>query len=501
MRKQLSFVSVLVMAAMAGVGCGDNGSNGDAGSVGGDATLNDVGTGGTDGGGSTDEDTGTSTGTDSGPPTEAGAEDTGVQADAGADAAVDPAVAACRAAIATRETAVTAMLPWSRTDATEMVRTGGDQNREADYAGRYRDDLATHPGCEPRTAYGNNVEFLVTDNQATVAPGVPANIPGYPCAAKEYTQANENTALPIVILVHGNSSSVTTFEEYDVMSRRGTTITSSGGLSFTVDAAVRAQLASRLVAAGHRVIAFDGRTDLVNTLADFDSASATGNPFRNVDHGWTVPMLQSLIRAVIAQAPTRKIALVGHSLGVTVIRDALRRLYNEHRTNATAVNPFEHISDVVLLSGANHGVSSGAALCTSFGSNMKGTVGCEMGDRAAFQPTYFSRPLNGPSDLFVAPCADGSYAYGDRDQCGGNVVSYTTVTMEDLPSGMLQDEFISEASSALDLEPCVENVLLPLSDYDSSSYFFTGAPGFFASHFGSARSNAGIDAIVTRLAD
>lgn len=417
-----------------------------------------------------------------------------------ADAGVDPRVMACRDAIAARETAVASMLPWPASDATEMVRTGGNQALEADYAGRYRDDLTTHPGCVPRTAYGNNVEFLVSDNEATVAPGVPASIPGYPCAAKEYTQPAEDTTLPIVILVHGNSSSVTSFEEYAVAARAGTTISNVAGFEFTVEAAATAQLATRLVAAGHRVIGFDGRTDLVNTLTDFNGSTSTGNAFRNVDHGWMVPMLQALITAVIAQNPDREIALVGHSLGVTVIRDALRRLYNDHTADASAPNPFAHVSDVVLLSGANHGVSNGQLLCDTF-DHMRGTVGCEMGDRGSFIPTYFSRPLNGPSDLFTTPCADGSYAYGERDQCEGNVVEYTTVTMQDIAEGELQDEFVSETSSSLDLEPCVENVLLTLSDYDASGYFFTGAPGFFANHFGSARSAAGINAIVERLAD
>lgn len=452
------------------------------------------------------DDTDTDAGTDTGTSADTSGTDTpGLDApgtDGGdPDAGVDPRVAACRAATEARAATVAAMLPWPITDATEMVRTGGDQALEADYAGRYRDDLDNHPGCVPRASYGDNVEFLVTDNEAPVAPGVPASITGYPCAAKEYTQPAENTSLPIVILVHGNSSSVTSFEEYGVASRAGTDISSVGGLTFTVDATAREQLASALVDDGYRVIAFDGRTNLVNTLTDFNPSTSTGNAFRNVDHGWMVPMLQSLIRAVINDNPGRRVALVGHSLGATVIRDALRRLYNEHRAGATgAVNPFAHLSDVVLLSGANHGVSSGQLLCDSF-EHMKGTVGCEMGDRGSFIPTYFSRPLNGPSDLFTTPCADGSYAYGETDQCEGNLVEYTTVTMEDIADGSLQDEFVSETSSSLDLEPCVENVLLSLSDYDASGFFFTGAPGFFANHFGSARAPAGIAAVVARLAD
>ncbi len=446
-------------------------------------------------------------GTDSGPMPGTDAGDTTMDAGPGTDAGdtdggVDPAIAACRAAITAREAEVSAMLPWSAADATEMVRTDGDQALEADYAAYYRDDLANHPGCMPRASYGDNVEFLVTDNEATVAPGVPATITGYPCAAKEYTQNAEDTSLPIVILVHGNSSGPTTYEEYGVASLAGTTISNVSGFELTVDATARPQLATRLVEAGHRVIGFDARTDLVNTLTDFNSDTMTGNAFRNINHGWAVPMLQSLIRAVMTNNPTRQVALVGHSLGTTVVRDALRRLYNEFTAGtAGAVNPFAQLSDVVLLSGANHGVANGQLLCDSFPANMRGTVGCEMGDRQTYVPTYFTRPLNGPNDLYATPCADGSYAFGETDQCDGNVVQYTTVTMEDIAGGALQDEFISEASSSLDLDPCVNNARITLADYDTSGFFFTGAPGFFANHFGSARSDAGIALIVGLLAD
>ncbi|MBO6940007.1 MAG: alpha/beta hydrolase [Deltaproteobacteria bacterium] len=417
------------------------------------------------------------------------------------DGAMPDPGAACRAAVEAREATVSGELPWPIADAAEMTASGGNQALEADYAGKYRDDLANHPGCVPRDSYDANTEFLVSDNEATVPTGSPADIDGYDCAAKEYDQAAEDTSKPIVILVHGNSSSVTTFEEYENASLAGTTITSVGDLSFTVDATVRQQLASALLAEGHRVIGFDARTDLVNTLEDFNSDSSTGNAFRNIDHGWAVPMLQSLIKAVMTENPTRQVALVGHSLGVTVIRDALRRLYNESVAGtAGAVNPFAQTSDVVLLSGANHGVASGGVLCDSF-EHMRGTVGCEMGDRTTFVPTYFTEPLNGPSDLFATPCADGSYAYGETDQCGDNLVEYTTVTMVDIPEGGLQDEFVSEESSMLDLDPCVDNVLIELEDFDSSGYFFTGAPGFFAAHFGSARSDVGIALVVEKLSN
>ncbi|MCB9732958.1 MAG: alpha/beta hydrolase [Deltaproteobacteria bacterium] len=419
---------------------------------------------------------------------------------------VDPAVAACRAAIATKSAAVASQLAtWSIADAPEMTASGGDVKKEADYAGKYRDDLANHVGCAARTEYGKNVEAFVQDNEAEVPAGAPAdgtNLPGYDCAAKVYTQVSPDTTKPVVILVHGNSSSVTSFEEYAKASLAGTEIANVAGFTFTVDTTTRKQLAQSLVDAGYEVVAFDARIDTVASLTDYDPASATGNPFRNIDHGWAVPMLEELVKAVHTKYPGRKVSMIGHSLGVTVIRDALRRLYNESKAGTTgAINPFTFLKDVILLSGANHGVSNGKLLCDSFLANMKGTVGCEMGDRATFVPTYFTKPLNGPSDLFSAPCADGSYAFGEEDQCDGNVVQYTTVTMEDLPDGSLQDEFISEASSKLDLEPCVDNETIGLGDYDSSGYFFTGAPGFFANHFGTPRSNAGIALVLDKLAD
>jgi hypothetical protein len=253
---------------------------------------------------------------------------------------------------------------------------------------------------------------------------------------------------------------------------------------------------------GHRVVSFDARTDLVATLDDFNPDTSTGNPFLNIDHGWAVPMFQRLVKELMTENGDRTFSIVGHSLGVTVVRDALRRLYVEWKNEeAGAVNPYAQLEDVVLLSGANHGVADGSVICDGFPEQMRGTVTCEMGDRATFEPTYFTRRLNGPEDLFSAPCADGSYAFGERDQCEGNAVEYTTVTMEDLPEGELQDEFVSEASSQLDLAPCVENELIGLDAFDSSGYFFTGAPGFIANHFGSARADAGMQLVMDKLAD
>jgi pimeloyl-ACP methyl ester carboxylesterase len=423
------------------------------------------------------------------------ADDMGMGMDMG-NGSLNPA---CTAAIRTREAEVADQLPWSIDDPTEMIGPeNGDQTLESDFAGRYRDDLNTHVGCEPRAEYGNNVEFLVQTNETDVPPGTPANIPGYPCAAKAYETDNVDTSKPIVILVHGNSSAPTTWEEFFDSDIAGEEATTFSMFTFTIETMVREQLATKLLSDGFEVISFDARTDLVADLSDYDPMS---NPNRNIDHGWAVPMLQSLVSAVMEQNPDRQVSVIGHSLGVTVIRDTLRRMYVAWRDGEQdAINPFPRLQDVILASGANHGVSTGGD-CDPNIRLMPITVTCEMGDRAAFVPTYFSRVNNGPNDLFAAPCADGSYAYGAEDQCGDNVVEYTTITMEDIADGAFQDEFVSEASAALDLEPCVDNQLVTLEDYDRSGYFFDAIPGFLANHFGSMRSDAGMQIILDKLND
>jgi hypothetical protein len=128
---------------------------------------------------------------------------------------------------------------------------------------------------------------------------------------------------------------------------------------------------------------------------------------------------------------------------------------------AGAVNPYAQLPDVVLLSGATTAypteVSSATPTPTSCGAPSAARW-------ATAAPS--SRPTSPPPeravDLFSAPCAERQLRLRLSDQCDGNVVEYTTVTMEDLPDGALQDEFISEESSALDHEPCVENELITL---------------------------------------
>jgi hypothetical protein len=317
--------------------------------------------------------------------------------------------------------------------------TGGDDGEGSSQdAIEYRDDMVGHPGC-------------TTDGLAYPA----ASIPGYQCAAKAYGGGQADKS--IVLLVHGNSDTPDEFEAFD------------GG---------EPMLAERLKADGHEVIAIDLRIDKCD---DPQANNDTENAARNIDHGWGVPLVEHLIESVIAEHPDRPIALVGFSLGVTTIRDALRRL---HLAGEIEGGVWSHLEDVVLLAGANHGVSSFAKLC---GKNptMRGRVACEMGNRDAFTPTEFLSAINGPDGAWETPCSDGATAFGE-DACGGHTVAYTTVVMRDIDNGSYQDEFVSEASSALE---GADNRLIELTDVDESGYFFGG---LLKNHYGSARSAAAL---------
>lgn len=438
-------------------------------------------------------------------------------------------VVACRDRIATKTAEVQAanidIAGWSIDDAPEMaeITTTAPQTKEnyKEYDGKYR-PLSNHPGCDVTNLYydksntsgttpykdGNNdgkwtgaAAFKGVNAATGFVDGDKANIPGYPCAAKEYAQPNEDTTKPIVILVQGNSTRPHTWEKF--MLEPGVEPSPSAeNVQISPDrGTARAQLADKLIAERYKVIAVDFRTDLVPNV-DPGANNTTENFAANIDHGWATPILQSLVKAVIKNNPGRKVALVAHSLGVTVARDALRRLYVENTKGvAGAVNPFEHVSHVILGSGANHGVSTydgSGGLC---GPNltMRGTIVCEMGSRANYTQTYFHKPLNGPRDLFSTPCADGDYAFGKTGQCGGNVVKYHTITMTDITKGSnYQDVYVSEAASKLDMDGCVTNTLTTLSDYDTSAYF---VGGFIANHFGSMRSEAGMNLTMQYLAE
>jgi pimeloyl-ACP methyl ester carboxylesterase len=342
---------------------------------------------------------------------------------------------------------------------------------------QYR-DLASHPGC-------------TTDGLTYT----PAKIAGYPCAAKEYPLSGaEDTSKPIILLVHGNSSSP---RDWETCNKGGGTDPVTSGCTDTTTP----MLSERLVAAGYHVFAVDMRPDKSDDPTTNDEH--TGNPAKNIDHGWGVPIVQSFIGAMMNDYPSRQLSIVAFSLGPTVVRDALRRL---HRAGA---HPFEHIDTLVFASGAEHGVStfSQPGYCVDpahpDNTTMKGRVTCEMGNRQAFTPTAFDKGLNGPNTntandgrflgAFETPCLDGDTAFGQHGVCGGHKVRYTTVVMQDVSQGTYQDEFTCQACSMLN---GADNETVALSDVDPTGYFYNGA---FKHHFGSIRSEHGLQIIMAAL--
>lgn len=329
--------------------------------------------------------------------------------------------------------------------------TGGNPAPDAiDYR-----DLASHPGCS--TA---GLDYAA------------ASIPGYTCAAKDYT-TNEDTSKPIVLLIHGNSDGPEGWE-----SSTDTTCDPIGPMQGAP------MLAEQLADAGYKTLAIDMRPDLGDDPAGNND---TENAAQNMDHGWGVPLTQHFIKSVLEAYPDRQVSLIGFSFGVTTIRDALRRLdVND------GYPVWERIDDVLLLAGGNHGVST-YHLC---GANptMRGEVTCEMGDRAAYSPTPFMQSLNGSGGAFETPCGQGNNAFG-RDVCGGHAVDYTTIVMQDIQGGTQQDLFVSESSAYLS---GADNQTIGLNDFDQSDYFFCG---LFKNHYGAARSAAALNIILDRLAD
>jgi len=350
----------------------------------------------------------------------------------------------------------------SSSEAGPVVTVTGDdpsKNETNRDAIEYR-SLDGHPGCS-------------TAGLATRAPGgatgagagyPPARIPGYRCAAKAYPTTSEDTQKPILLLVHGNSDAPSGWERWP---------TDTGAN----------QLAETASNAGFRVFAVDFRVDLVD---DPKTNNDTENAALNIDHGWAVPILEHLIESVLTAFPERKVSIVGFSLGPTVIRDALRRL---HRANK---KPFERVKDLVFGAGSHHGVSTFRALC---GRNptMRGKVACELGDRTAYQPTDFHKPLNGPDGAYETPCRDGDVAFGQKGVCGGNKVRYTTIVMKDKEDGTFQDEFVSEGSARL---LGANNLTVPTTSPDTSKYFING---LFDDHYGAVRSDAALQLIMTAL--
>ena len=309
-------------------------------------------------------------------------------------------------------------------------------------------DLASHPGC---STAGLAYE--------------PASIPGFPCAARAYGPDAPDPSLPIVVLVHGNASSPADFE---------TCVAGTDPLTAGCVATGVPMLAERLATAGVRAYALDLRTN-----------------GQTIDHEWAVPLAQALLGSVMAAWPDRDVSVVGFSGGVTVARDALRRL---HRAGAL---PFARLRDLVLASGGNHGVATYPTLCRApgqpGGDTESSRCACELGNRVAFTPSPFLAALNGPGGLFEAPCHDGDLAYGEAGACGGRVVRTTTVVVGDVAPGVFGDELVSSASAAL---AGADNVTLAATDRDETGWFYGG---LLAGHFGSVRSEAGLTAIMAAL--
>ena len=388
-----------------------------------------------------------------------------------------------------------------------IAPSGYDYRDALPTAQRNKWDGTTIPQAGDPLYPGGRYRTITADGQGNAHPGcsvaglsyTPAAIPGYACAAREFpfpTGVTEDKTKPIVVLVHGNSETPTGWIKF--------VHPDPASLPFPADTTARDQLAEKLPAKGFRTIAVDLRVDLIDDPIS-PQGSDTGNTPKNADHGWSVPLLQELLKRLAIANPDRQLSVVGFSLGATTVRDALRRLWVENAEGTWDVNIFARVKDVVVASGANHGVVTFSRLC---GTNltMRGTVTCEMGQRNQYTQTAFHRPLNGPQidgetqfgGWFETPCADGDYAFGKRGACGGKTVQYTTITMKDLENGTQQDEFVSEHASRLYPKACSNNLLNGLNDFDTSGYFFNG---FFRSHYGAVRSEAGLAKIITALED
>jgi pimeloyl-ACP methyl ester carboxylesterase len=319
----------------------------------------------------------------------------------------------------------------------------------------YMDDLATHPGC---TTSGLAAREAADGTPAGYTAAV-INGGAFKCAAKEYGTDGDGSK-PIVVLVHGNSSTPGDWE------------------TFAGDSTSGPMISETLVADGYHVYASDVRYDMV-------PKDTTNNPTQNYDHGWAVPIVENLLTNLFAQYPVpRMFNIAGFSIGPTVIRDALRRMLRNGQ------NPFARVHALHFASGGNHGVSSYTDLCGSetapLNGTMAGLAACQLGNRSGYVLTPFETPLNGQTDAasFDTPCSDGTTAYGQTGVCGGNTVVYTTVVFEDPESGPLLDEFVSQASAHLN---GANN--MTVNQLEPDTFFFKA---LFPHHYGAIRSAQGI---------
>ena len=314
----------------------------------------------------------------------------------------------------------------------------------------YRDDLQLHPGC--------TMQGLLYE---------PSPLGDFAGAVRTWPFPEgvvEDRSRPVVLLLHGNSDTPSCWESFP-------------------PGEGEPMLAELLAARGIRALALDFRIDRVD---DPTESWETGNPAMNVDHGWATPLAERFIETALAVHADRRFAIVAFSFGATVARDALRRLHLRR-----SVSPLDHIDQVILASGANHGVVSYERLC-GHNVTMAGKAACQLGSRAHYEPTPFLTALNGPGGSWETPCADGAHAFGEA-ACGGHVVAYTTIVMHNIFYDYFKDEFVSEASSRLE---GADNRVTGLGAYDESGYFYAGA---FRNTFGSIRSREGLAIILERL--
>ena len=487
-----------------------------------------------------------------------------------------------------------------------------------DMDGHYRADidltgLENHPGCNRTNVYYDTsnsaydgrepyYDFWQRFGLKDSAPGelwTPKNT-SFPCAAKKYQnmtlstynadieEVAEDTTKDIILLFHGNATSVHMWEKYDIDPELTALdiicnlptfpcadIVDSGSTP-DEDGNERDMLAERLAAAGHVVIAADARHDRISSGADGNTPGISANsgyyvPLNTIDdaafdnnegvalgegtglqihydlnqdsqykalhnknhefdHGWAVPIYQATIKAVMEEyatsltytdAHTRKIVIIGHGMGVTAARDAIRRLFHNYLNDPeNNYNPFAVITKFIGLSGMNHGTATydgtgpasqyGMRYCTLI-ENMKGKISCELGSRLYFTDTHFTSVLNGPGRLFETPCADGLFAYGRGLQtgvapngvltCGDsklaivqNSIEYWTITMEDYEDGTYKQRYTYEDSAKLgalgDMEyACSNNKTITTNDFDTSRYKTA------IHHYGSARGEAGMNMV------
>jgi hypothetical protein len=309
--------------------------------------------------------------------------------------------------------------PDAGLSATSLAANTRDEDSTDTTTIVYRDDLTMHPGC---TTVGITTRTWLDGTPAKYTPAV-INGGKFTCSAKEYpVPANEDVTKPIIVLVHGNSSTPNDWEVY------------------ANDPTKAPMISETLLADGYHVYASDVRFDKV-------PIDMTNNPAQNYDHGWAVPIVQSLLTNLFEQYPPPRMFNIGaFSIGPTVVRDALRRMLR------LGLNPFARIHAMHFASAGNHGVGTYTALCGK-NTTMAGLAACQLGNRQGYTVTPFELPLNGgnPPDTqsFDTPCADGTTAFGQANACGCNKVVYTTAVFKDNADGTTLDEIVDEASTAL----------------------------------------------------